>query len=235
MDRQLVDDRTPYVHCHGRTMASLMSSATSNYADSDMTSTCGGMDSTPSVSTAPHDPNGDNPIYPCYMREYLECEAGFRSGQEEAWFEHVCDHMNHLFPVKTGCIFCDATFPASSMTPDDRKAAFHRRMMHIARHFRRWREEQLESWNLDRLMLNHLLHHGIVGQWVADLAERVDRPEPAEEPLESGPMVTQGGARAQRATGSEDVEITQTCEFARGPHSRNKKPLKQGSALEYFV
>ncbi|KAI6781541.1 uncharacterized protein J7T54_001504 [Emericellopsis cladophorae] len=235
MDRQFADGHTPYVHDRCRTMASLMSSASSSYADSDVTSTYTGMDSTSSVSTAPHDPNGDNLIYPCYMREYLGCEEGFPSGQEEAWFEHVCDHMNHLFPVKTGCIFCDATFPASSMTPEDRKEAFHRRMMHIARHFRRWLEEQLDTWNLDRLMLNHLLHHQIVGQWVADMAEFVDTPEPAEEPLESGPVVRQGAASAWRARGLEDPEITQTCEFARGPHSRRKRRSKQGSAQEYFV
>ena len=92
--------------------------------------------------------------------------------------------MNHMYPKKSICWFCDdAVFQSSSEHGYELQMLFHQRMHHIAQHLRATENRPIRP---DFFLLDHLVDHGLVDESALSVA-RVYRENPIPLPRDTLP------------------------------------------------
>lgn len=168
----------------------------SAYSDSDSTATSGfrvfsraPIKSNASVSTASSAPtaldddevdNINNRIYFCEFVGLDSCDERYRIDQFDEWVNHiVATHLQHRYPKRTWCWFCDthAEFSTESNAFSDRARCFRQRMMHISQHI--IDGSTVRHMRPDFPLVDHLLKENLVDQAVRDYARSFhEAPQP---------------------------------------------------------
>ncbi|CAG9980641.1 unnamed protein product [Clonostachys byssicola] len=117
------------------------------------------------------EPLADTARLPCELGKYSEkhwiCDETFALNDIEGWVDHIAvEHFKHNYPPKSTCWFCDGKkveFFTESVTQEDRKRNFHRRMEHIAWHYQGANWERLRR-RPDFNVINFLLAKGLINK-----------------------------------------------------------------------
>lgn len=98
----------------------------------------------------------------CEHRDLLGCNVEFPPEEQDRWIEHHKEHLKHNYPERLKCCLCsDAFFDVDVRNGHDYYRNFTLRMLHIAEHM--IYEHMPSPTNVwDPLMLDHLLHLGII-------------------------------------------------------------------------
>ncbi|KAJ0114113.1 hypothetical protein J7T55_007947 [Diaporthe amygdali] len=93
---------------------------------------------------------------PCEFRSLSGCRGIFHVDEEQAWMDHIEEHLQSKFPSKLRCWFCsEHQFDAQETSGGDVRSNFMIRMRHIRDHFIH-DGFMGENIQMDGYLLNHL-------------------------------------------------------------------------------
>lgn len=169
---------------------------------------------------------------PCEFAAYADCQRTFPVRDVDALVEHVgADHLGGVFPPRTVCWFCDgAKFEADEASrrrpqqpqqppQHNSRAAYHRRMLHIAGHFL---DGTADAMRPDFDMLDHLRDHGLIDTALFQHATRyseleslgLNPPEPGS--VVSEPSSCHGNQPRDKVDEEPPVVLTRSIRTSRG-------------------